>query len=105
MSAHFRNRFKPGNDGARNTSTVQSVTASGDVQVSDGDLKYVGQQGGNDAPVGYQETSGAPVEVQSPLGYSVGPVTIVFLNLSKMVGTGIFSTRKTSLRFEILQIS
>ncbi|KAF7189196.1 High-affinity methionine permease [Pseudocercospora fuligena] len=98
MSALFRNRFKPGNDGDRNTSTVQSVTASGDVQVSDGDLKYVGQQGGNDAPVGYQETSGAPVEVQSPLGYSVGPVTIVFLNLSKMVGTGIFSTPSSILR-------
>jgi hypothetical protein len=40
------------------------------------------------APVGYQEASGAPVETQSPLGYTVGPVTIIFLNLSKMVGTG-----------------
>ena len=94
MSALFRNRFKPDSSGDRNVSTTQSVTASGDIQVSDGDLKYVGQQGGNNAPVGYQEASGAPVEVQSPLGYAVGPVTILFLNLSKMVGTGIFSTRE-----------
>ncbi|USW53290.1 Putative amino acid/polyamine transporter I [Septoria linicola] len=92
MSTLFRNRFKASNDADRGASTVQSVTASGTVQVSDGDLKYIGEQGGNDAPVAYQEASGAPVETQSPLGYSVGPVTIVFLNLSKMVGTGIFST-------------
>ena len=96
MSALFRNRFKTtsDNDAGRGSSTVQSVTASGNVQVSDGNLKYIGEQGGNDAPVGYQEASGAPVETQSPLGYSVGPITIVFLNLSKMVGTGIFSTRE-----------
>ncbi|KAF2172738.1 hypothetical protein M409DRAFT_62451 [Zasmidium cellare ATCC 36951] len=98
MSALFRNRFKPDSSGDRNVSTTQSVTASGDIQVSDGDLKYVGQQGGNNAPVGYQEASGAPVEVQSPLGYAVGPVTILFLNLSKMVGTGIFSTPASILK-------
>jgi hypothetical protein len=28
------------------------------------------------------------------LGYSVGAITIIFLNLSKMIGTGIYSTRK-----------
>lgn len=91
MSALFRNRFKPGDDAGRNTSAVQSVTASGDVQVSDGDLKYVGQRGGNNAPVGYQEASGAPVEVNSPLGYGVGPVTIIFLNLSKMASCKVSS--------------
>lgn len=88
MSTLFRSRFKASNDADRGASTVQSVTASGTVQVSDGHLKYTSEQGGNDVPVAYQEASGAPVETQSPLGYSVGPVTIVFLNLSKMVGTG-----------------
>ncbi|KAF2207527.1 hypothetical protein CERZMDRAFT_88381 [Cercospora zeae-maydis SCOH1-5] len=92
MSALFRNRFKAGNEADRGASTTQSVTASGNVQVSDGDLKYIGEQGGNSSAVGYQEASGAPVETHSPLGYNVGPTTIIFLNLSKMVGTGIFST-------------
>jgi len=88
MSSLFRNRYKPGEDKDRSASTVQSVTASGNIQVTDGDLKYVAEQGGNSAPVAYQEASGAPVETHSPLGYNVGPVTIVFLNLSKMIGTG-----------------
>ena len=73
------------------------MTSHGEVEVFDGDLKYVGDKGGNTYEIAYQEASGAPVERQSPLGYAVGPVTIVFLNLSKMVGTGIFSTRKSSL--------
>lgn len=65
-----------------------------DSEVSDGDLKYVGNKGGNYSNTSYQEASGAPVEVSSPLGYSVGAVTIIFLNINKMIGTGIFSTRK-----------
>jgi hypothetical protein len=65
--------------------------------ITDGSLKFTAVEGGNSAPPTYQEASGAPVETKSPLGYSVGWVTIVFLNLSKMVGTGIFSTRKPSL--------
>ncbi|KAM6504345.1 high affinity methionine permease, partial [Amanita muscaria] len=35
---------------------------------------------------------GAPTETISPLGYHVGAVTVVFLNISRMIGTGIFST-------------
>jgi hypothetical protein len=62
--------------------------------LTDGSLKFTAEEGGNDAAPTYQEASGAPVEKKSPLGYSVGWITIVFLNLSKMVGTGIFSTRK-----------
>jgi len=89
MSSLFRNRYKPGENKDQSASTVESVTASGNIQVTDGDLKYIGEQGGNNAPVAYQEVSGAPVETHSPLGYNVGPVTIVFLNLSKMVGTGV----------------
>lgn len=89
MSSLFKNRYKPDWKAEQPGSVVQSVTASGDVQVIDGDLKYVGEQGGNTDFVAYQEVSGAPIETHSPLGYNVGPFTIVFLNLSKMVGTGI----------------
>ncbi|KAL1952984.1 hypothetical protein VTO42DRAFT_3807 [Malbranchea cinnamomea] len=40
----------------------------------------------------YQEGHGAPVEQASPLGYHVGWFGILFLNVSQMVGTGVFST-------------
>lgn len=63
-------------------------------EVTEGNLKYVGKTAGNNSEISYQEASGAPVEIQSPLGYSVGGITILFLNMSKMIGTGIFSTRK-----------
>lgn len=63
-------------------------------EVSDGSLRYVQvDQAGNGSVPTYQEASGAPVEVNSPLGYDVGPVTIVFLNVSMMIGTGVYSTR------------
>ncbi|KAK0707894.1 amino acid permease-domain-containing protein [Lasiosphaeris hirsuta] len=61
-------------------------------EVSDGSLTYTLAKGGNDSPPAYQEASGAPVETSSPLGYSVGAVTIIFLNISKMIGTGVYST-------------
>ncbi|KAG6918648.1 hypothetical protein DXG01_012767 [Tephrocybe rancida] len=35
---------------------------------------------------------GAPVEKVSPLGYHVDSLTVIFLNISKMIGTGVFST-------------
>lgn len=63
-------------------------------EVSDGSLRFVVEKAGNDSPPAYQEAGGAPVEVNSPLGYSVGPVTIIFLNVSKMIGTGVYSTRE-----------
>ena len=62
-------------------------------EVTDGSLKYTLEKGGNNSLPSYQEASGAPVESHSPLGYSVGPVTIIFLNVSKMIGTGVYSTR------------
>jgi hypothetical protein len=43
----------------------------------------------------YQDANGAPVEQVSPLGYHVGWAGILFLNVSQMVGTGVFSTRKS----------
>lgn len=68
-----------------------------DAEISDGSLKYTLEKGGNDSLPSYQEASGAPVESHSPLGYSVGPVTIIFLNVSKMIGTGVYSTRECYL--------
>lgn len=44
----------------------------------------------------FQDANGAPVETVSPLGYHVGWAGILFLNVSQMVGTGVFSTRKSS---------
>ncbi|GKT51323.1 uncharacterized protein ColSpa_11504 [Colletotrichum spaethianum] len=63
-------------------------------QVSTGSVQYIGEKGGNDAPPTYQDASGAPVEHNSPLGYSVGPVTITLLNITMMIGAGIYSTRR-----------
>ena len=71
-------------------------------EVSDGSLKYTREKGGNDSKPSYQEATGAPVETLSPLGYSVGPVTIIFLNISKMIGTGVYSTRQSHSNFPIL---
>ncbi len=65
--------------------------------LTDGSLKFTAEEGGNSAKPTYQEVSGAPVESNSPLGYFAGWVSIVFLNLNKMVGTGIFSTRMMHL--------
>ncbi|XPS81088.1 hypothetical protein M3J09_013031 [Ascochyta lentis] len=68
-------------------------------EVSDGSLQYVVEKSGNTNEISYQEASGAPVESDSPLGYSVGAITIICLNLSKMVGTGIYSTPSTILSY------
>ncbi|PSN65237.1 high-affinity methionine permease [Corynespora cassiicola Philippines] len=46
----------------------------------------------------YQDGNGAPVETVSPLGYHVGWAGILFLNVSQMVGTGVFSTPGSILR-------
>ncbi|KAJ5781295.1 hypothetical protein N7457_006455 [Penicillium paradoxum] len=76
--------------------STESISQDGS---SDNDsLRYTTEVGGNTTKATYQEASGAPVEVNSPLGYSVGWVTVVFLNLSKMIGTGVFSTPSTVLK-------
>lgn len=67
-------------------------------EVTDGSLHYVAEKSGNDSGTTYQEATGAPVEVNSPLGYNVGPVTIICLNVSMMIGTGIYSTRQWQSR-------
>lgn len=60
--------------------------------VTERNLQYAVQKGDNSGLPTYQDISGAPVEARSPLGYHVGSITIVFLNLSAIVGTGVYST-------------
>lgn len=68
----------------------------GDIKT--GSLEYVAEEADNGGGTSWQEASGAPVESHSPLGLSVGWITIIFLNINQMIGTGVFSTR-TFLRF------
>lgn len=67
--------------------------------IHDGDLAFTRVKGGNGSGATYQEAVGAPVESNSPLGYHVGWLTIIFLNVNQMIGTGIFSTRKYTTNF------
>ncbi|KAI0008229.1 amino acid transporter [Xylariaceae sp. FL0662B] len=72
--------------------------SSSDVSViHDGDLTYTVTKAGNGSRAAYQEAAGAPVESNSPLGYHVGWLTVIFLNVNQMIGTGIFSTPGTVL--------
>jgi hypothetical protein len=80
--------------------TASNATASTDPDTSsdlevihDGELAYTVAKAQNGSGVTYQEAIGAPVESKSPLGYHVGWVTVIFLNVNQLIGTGIFSTR------------
>jgi hypothetical protein len=64
--------------------------------VKDGDINYKVAEGANTSIATYQDARGAPVEKQSPLGYSVDSWVSLCLNINQMIGTGIFSTRKIS---------
>lgn len=77
------------------TDIIENNGPKPESQISDGSLEYTGNQGGNNAAPTYQEASGAPVEAESPMGYSVSALTIMFLNINMMIGTGIFSTRES----------
>lgn len=91
MSYKFWNRPTAG------TSEVSADNYTSDSEPSilhDGDLAFTRAKAGNESGATYQEAVGAPVEVRSPLGYNVGWVTIIFLNVNQMVGTGIFATRQ-----------
>ena len=70
--------------------------SSSDSVIEDGELQYTREQGKNGTAATTQEASGAPVEIDSPLGYHVNWYTIIFLNIGQMVGTGVFSTRRFS---------
>lgn len=77
-------------------SPSDNTFSSKESAVADGE-RYVSEKGGNNAQRTYQDASGAPVESQSPLGYSVGPATITLLNITMMIGAGIYSTRMFSV--------
>lgn len=66
--------------------------------LTESNLQYAVEKGENNSLPSYQEVSGAPVETHSPLGYHVGSITIVFLNLSTIVGTGVYSTPAAILK-------
>ncbi|OGE50891.1 hypothetical protein PENARI_c015G03718 [Penicillium arizonense] len=73
----------------KGTFKESATPASPQYDSSDSDsLQYTTEVGGNTTRATYQEASGAPVEVNSPLGYSVGPVTVIFLNLTSNVLKG-----------------
>ncbi|KIH93274.1 hypothetical protein SPBR_02451 [Sporothrix brasiliensis 5110] len=102
MASYFRStvsRFRGGDNGAarNNDNNFDSGDSSGPDEITDGGLTYIHEKGGNNSLPSYQEATGAPVERHSPLGYSVGPVTIIFLNVSMMIGTGVFSTPSSIL--------
>lgn len=86
-------------DGTPPSYDASNDAASGQILSGKGDLKFTVEQGGNGSMPSYQEVSGAPVETISSLGYAVGPVTIIFMNISQMVGTGVYSTRASSSLF------
>lgn len=80
MSSFLRRFGRNEEDGGREATTSGANPHQGDV-LREGDLKFTVEQGGNDSKPSYQEASGAPVEYSSQLGYTVGPLTILFLNL------------------------
>lgn len=99
MSFNWRRPFRSRDDNNEpTTQDAPALTRVNSAEVSDGSLKYTLEKGGNDSQPSYQEATGAPVESRSPLGYSVGPITIIFLNVSKMIGTGVYSTPSAILR-------
>lgn len=79
--------------GPRVTNTRDSDSSDG----TDNSLEFVQEYGGNDSSPSYQEASGAPVENTSPLGLQVSWFSALFLNIGQMIGTGVFSTRKSAL--------
>ncbi|KAL5339612.1 amino acid permease-domain-containing protein [Aspergillus crustosus] len=83
--------------GGRDTSSGSDAAGGQTEQITVAGAQYIGEKGGNDAPPTYQDASGAPIEGKSPLGYSVGPITITLLNISMMIGAGIYSTPSSIL--------
>lgn len=82
-------------DHEKNGVTARTLSPAGET-FKTGNLEFVAEQGENGGKTTYQEASGAPVEVHSPLPTSVQWYTIIFLNLGQMIGTGVFSTREQS---------
>lgn len=81
---------------------TSQVVVSEDRIIKDGGLTFTAAEGINSTAVTYQDAAGAPVETNSPLGYSVSFWTSLCLNINQMIGTGIFSTRE-SVELQSLQ--
>ncbi|QIX01145.1 hypothetical protein AMS68_006662 [Peltaster fructicola] len=77
--------------------TVDSLSTEWHGQHKDGSQEFIVEQGGNGSLPTYQHADGAPIEVNSPLGYNVQFATIIFLNVGQMIGTGVFSTPSSIL--------
>lgn len=73
---------------------TQQVAAFDERIIKDSGTTFTAAEGFNSTAVTYQDAAGAPVETNSPLGYSVSFWTSLCLNINQMIGTGIFSTRK-----------
>ncbi|KAL2437194.1 High-affinity methionine permease [Exophiala dermatitidis] len=94
VSLRWRRPEQTSTSESRRTNSQGAQTAF----LQKGNLQYAVEKAENNSNVSYQEVSGAPVETRSTLGYHVGPITIIFLNLSKMVGTGVYSTPASILK-------
>ncbi|KDN62608.1 putative high-affinity methionine permease [Colletotrichum sublineola] len=91
----FAKLFPSGDASGGGGPAVHADTEASDSEpyiIRDGDLAYTRVKGGNGSKPSYQEAVGAPVESDSPLGYHVNWIAIIFLNINMMVGTGVFST-------------
>ncbi|RFU80397.1 high-affinity methionine permease [Trichoderma arundinaceum] len=98
MPSFWRRPFRSSEEPQSTEAEERGSTSDSDPsELIAGDTHYVAGKAGNNKDVSYQDASGAPVEESSPLGYDVGPLTILFLNVSKMIGTGIFSTPSSIL--------
>ncbi|RMD40167.1 hypothetical protein DV735_g4955, partial [Chaetothyriales sp. CBS 134920] len=96
MGLRFKKRTL---DADQEAAKVDNATHGATTFLKDGGLQFAVEKGENsNGEVSYQEVSGAPVESRSTLGYHVGKVTILFLNLSMMVGTGVYSTPPSILK-------
>ncbi|CEO61002.1 Putative Amino acid transporter [Penicillium brasilianum] len=86
-------------DDKEKTASAVAQSASGDeYAVREGSTEYTAAEGLNSSIVTYQDASGAPVETESPLGYSVDVLVGICLNVNQMIGTGIFSTPAAILK-------
>ena len=86
---------KTGQTQSGETQSGSSYEAAGGSKSNSSDYVYATNDtdGGSDL-----ENQGTPVEKSNPLGYSVGPLSVVVLILQGVVGTGIFSTPGSVLK-------
>ncbi|CAG8399036.1 unnamed protein product [Penicillium salamii] len=85
--------MSPGHQNEKGGSVeTQQVAVSDERIIKDSGITFTAAEGFNSTAVTYQDAAGAPVETNSPLGYSVSFWTSLCLNINQMIGTGIFST-------------